>query len=169
LSRQRRGSGRRRRDRRRPGGAFYAPQARRGLPAIRHRIWPHPRARRQPFLQFEPLLETYLAFAPRGLASFQRALPLWLREKLYQKKLLLRQLRQLAPDVDCSGTLRFTEHHQAHAASAFFASPFFASPFQEAVVLTLDGAGEWTTTSVAIGRGSQLEIVREIHFPQSLG
>ena len=71
--------------------------------------------------------------------------------------------------MDCSGTLRFTEHHQAHAASAFFASPFFASPFQEAVVLTLDGAGEWTTTSVAIGRGSQLEIVREIHFPQSLG
>jgi len=118
----------------------------------------------KPFLKFERLLETYLAFAPRGLASFQKALPLWLREKLYQKNLLLRQLRQLAPDVDCSGKLRFTEHHQAHAASAFF-----ASPFQEAVVLTLDGAGEWTTTSVAIGRGSQLEIVREIHFPHSLG
>ena len=118
----------------------------------------------KPFLKFDRLLETYLAFAPRGLASFQKALPLWLREKLYQKNLLLRQLRQLAPDVDCSGKLRFTEHHQAHAASAFF-----ASPFQEAVVLTLDGAGEWTTTSVAIGRGSQLEIVREIHFPHSLG
>ncbi len=114
----------------------------------------------KPFLKFERLLETYLAFAPRGLRSFQMALPIWLREKLFQKNLLERQLRRFAPQTK----LLFTEHHQAHAASAFF-----ASPFEEAVVLTMDGVGEWTTTSVAIGRGNQLDIVRELHFPHSLG
>lgn len=114
----------------------------------------------KPFLKFERLLETYLAFAPRGLRSFQMALPIWLREKLFQKNLLERQLRRFAPQTK----LLFTEHHQAHAASAFF-----ASPFEEAVVLTMDGVGEWTTTSVAIGRGNQLDFVRELHFPHSLG
>jgi len=114
----------------------------------------------KPFLKFERLLETYLAFAPRGLRSFQLALPVWLREKLFQKSVLERELRHFAPDTK----LLFTEHHQAHAASAFF-----ASPFEEAAVLTMDGVGEWTTTSVAIGRGNQLDIVRELHFPHSLG
>lgn len=118
----------------------------------------------KPFLKFERLLETYLTFAPRGLRSFQMALPLWVREKLFQKNQLEKQLRRLAPDVDWAKKLLFTEHHQSHAASAFF-----ASPFDEAVVLTMDGVGEWTTTSVAVGKGNKMEIVREIHFPHSLG
>lgn len=118
----------------------------------------------KPFLKFERLLETYLAFAPRGLRSFQMALPLWLREKLFQKRQLEQKLSFFAPHIDWPSKLLFTEHHQAHAASAFF-----ASPFDEAVVLTMDGVGEWTTTSVAIGKGSKLEIVRELHFPHSLG
>jgi len=118
----------------------------------------------KPFLKFERLLETYLAVAPSGFASFRMALPLWIREKLFQKDLLQSQLKQLAGDVDWASKLRFTEHHLSHAASAFF-----PSPFEEAVVLTMDGVGEWATTSVAHGHGNQLEILKEIHFPHSLG
>jgi len=118
----------------------------------------------KPFLKFERLLETYLAFAPRGLRSFSMAVPVWLREKLFQKSLLKRELKQYAKDYDWRQRLLFAEHHQSHAASAFF-----ASPFQEAVVLTMDGVGEWATTSVGFGSGNHLEMRREIHFPHSLG
>ena len=118
----------------------------------------------KPFLKFERLLETYVAFAPRGLRSFSMAVPLWIREKLLQKDLLRRKLRALAPDVDWDARLLFAEHHQAHAASAFY-----PSPFREAAVLTMDGVGEWATTSAAVGRGNDLEITQEIHFPHSLG
>ena len=118
----------------------------------------------KPFLKFERLLETYVAFAPRGLRSFSMAVPLWVREKLLQKDLLCRKLRALAPDVDWNARLLFAEHHQSHAASAFY-----PSPFREAAVLTLDGVGEWASASAAVGRGSDLEITKEIHFPHSLG
>ena len=118
----------------------------------------------KPFIKFERLLETYLATAPRGFRSFRMAMPLWLKQKLFQKKQLLESLREIAPGAALDGKLLFAEHHQSHAASAFF-----ASPFEEAVVLTMDGVGEWATTSVAIGRGNTLETVREIHFPHSLG
>jgi carbamoyltransferase len=118
----------------------------------------------KPFLKFERLLETYLAFAPKGLASFRMAMPLWLKEKLFQKRLLAKELRALDPDVDWVSRLLFSEHHQSHAASAFF-----PSPFDEAVVLTMDGVGEWATTSAALGHGNQLEVVKELHFPHSLG
>ncbi len=116
----------------------------------------------KPFLKFERLLETYLAFAPRGLRSFQMAMPLWVREKLFQKSLLNDELQEFGGfDI---GRLLFTEHHQSHAASAFF-----PSPFDEALVLTMDGVGEWATTSVALGHGNRLEIIQEIDFPHSLG
>jgi len=118
----------------------------------------------KPFLKFDRLLETYLAFAPRGFNSFRNALPLWLKEKLFQKQLLLRELRQLDDQVDWASRLQFSEHHLSHAASAFF-----PSPFKSAAVLTLDGVGEWTTTSLAIGEGTSLKVLREIHFPHSLG
>jgi len=118
----------------------------------------------KPFLKFERLLETYLAFAPRGFKSFSMALPLWLREKLFQKDLLAKELKTYAPGFDAQAKLLFAEHHQSHAASAFF-----PSPFDEALVLTMDGVGEWATTSVAVGRGNRLETLREIHFPHSLG
>jgi carbamoyltransferase len=118
----------------------------------------------KPFLKFERLLETYLAFAPRGFTSFRMALPVWLKEKLFQKKLLKDHLKVFADGVDLDGRLLFTEHHQSHAASAFF-----PSPFEEAAVLTIDGVGEWATTSAGIGRGHHLEIVKELHFPHSLG
>jgi carbamoyltransferase len=118
----------------------------------------------KPFLKFERLLETYLAFAPRGFTSFRMAIPVWLKEKLFQKKLLGDELKAAAPDFDWENRLLFAEHHQSHAASAFF-----PSPFEEALVLTMDGVGEWATTSVGIGRGNSLEMVREIHFPHSLG
>ena len=118
----------------------------------------------KPFLKFERLLETYLAFAPKGFRSFQMAIPIWLREKLFQKDLLRKQFKDFEPDFDWKNKLLFAEHHQSHAASAFF-----ASPFEEAVVLTMDGVGEWATTSVGIGRGDKLEMVKEIHFPHSLG
>ena len=117
----------------------------------------------KPFLKFERLLETYIGFAPRGLRSFQVAMPLWLREKLFQKSLLGRELKQFGK-FDYEKMLLFSEHHLSHAASAFF-----ASPFQEAAILTVDGVGEWTTTSLGMGRGNQLEITREIQFPHSLG
>ena len=118
----------------------------------------------KPFLKFERLLESYLAFAPRGLRSFQMALPLWSREKLFQKDLLRRELEGIWPGIDWGSKLLFAEHHQSHAASAFF-----PSPFDDALVLTMDGVGEWATTSVALGSGNQLNIVREIRYPHSLG
>jgi carbamoyltransferase len=118
----------------------------------------------KPFVKFERLLETYLAFAPKGLRSFQMAMPLWIREKVFQRSLLKRELTTLLPHVDWETKLLFTEHHQSHAASAFY-----PSPFEEAAVLTIDGVGEWTTTSIAIGKGKRLEIIKELHFPHSLG
>jgi carbamoyltransferase len=118
----------------------------------------------KPFLKFERLLETYLAFAPRGFASFSMAVPLWLREKLFQKFLLKKALEAYAPSFDWGRRLLFAEHHQSHAASAFF-----ASPFEEAAVLTMDGVGEWATTSAGFGTGNRLELRKEIHFPHSLG
>jgi carbamoyltransferase len=119
----------------------------------------------KPFLKFERLLETYLAFAPRGFSSFRHALPIWIKEKLFQKSLLVKRLGEaLGPDVDWTGRLLFSEHHLSHAASAFF-----PSPFERAAVLTMDGVGEWSTTSLAHGHGNRLEVLREIHFPHSLG
>jgi carbamoyltransferase len=118
----------------------------------------------KPFLKFERLLETYLAFAPRGFKSFRTAMPTWLREKLFQKRMLRRALAKLNGGLDLGDRLLFAEHHQSHAASAFF-----ASPFNQAVVLTLDGVGEWATTSASIGNGNRLEMIKEIHFPHSLG
>jgi len=117
----------------------------------------------KPFIKFERLLETYLAFAPRGYRSFSMALPLWLREKVFQKDLLARELTRLE-FTNAPQRLLFAEHHQSHAASAFY-----PSPFDESLVLTLDGVGEWATTSVWMGRGYALEPVRELHFPHSLG
>ena len=118
----------------------------------------------KPFLKFERLVETYLAFAPRGFASFRMSIPLWLREKLFLKDLLLRELEKLDRSGRWNRELLFSEHHLSHAASAFF-----PSPFEEALVLTMDGVGEWATTSAAIGRGNRLEVHKEIHFPHSLG
>lgn len=119
----------------------------------------------KPFLKFERLLETYLAFAPRGFTSFREALPLWLKEKVFQKRLLTSALKDALGDgVDWHSKLLFSEHHLSHAASAFY-----PSPFERAAVLTMDGVGEWTTTSLAIGQGNDLKVVREIHFPHSLG
>jgi carbamoyltransferase len=117
----------------------------------------------KPFLKFERLLETYIAFAPAGLRSFQMAIPLWVREKLFQKSLLHDELKRLG-EFDWMNRLLFAEHHQSHAASAFY-----PSPFDEALILTMDGVGEWATTSVGLGRGNHLEIIKEIHFPHSLG
>ena len=118
----------------------------------------------KPFLKFERLLETYLAFAPRGLRSFRTSMPVWIGEKLFQKRNLLRSLRRLDDGKDWEARLLFAEHHQSHAASAFY-----ASPFERAAVLTLDGAGEWTTTSLASGDGNRLKFLRDIPFPHSLG
>ena len=118
----------------------------------------------KPFLKFERLLETYLMLAPSGFASFRMAMPLWIREKLFQKSFLQDELTQLDPAQDWAKKLLFTEHHLSHAASAFF-----PSPFEEAVALTMDGVGEWATTSVAHGKGNTLKILKEIHFPHSLG
>ncbi len=118
----------------------------------------------KPFLKFERLLETYLAFAPRGFQSFSMAMPIWLKEKLFQKSLLKKKFQAFDPDFDWKNKLLFAEHHQSHAASAFF-----PSPFDEAVILTMDGVGEWTTTSVAMGKGNSLVMTKEIHFPHSLG
>ena len=117
----------------------------------------------KPFLKFERLLETYLAFAPRGFRSFRMAMPLWLREKLFQKHLIGKELRKIAEGFPAEKLL-FTEHHLAHAASAFY-----PSPFEEAAVLTMDGVGEWATSTLAIGRGKDLKIHKEMHFPHSLG
>jgi carbamoyltransferase len=118
----------------------------------------------KPFIKFERLLETYLTFSPHGFTSFRMALPLWLREKLFQKSLLAGELKAIEPNFDWDDRLTFCEHHLSHAASAFY-----PSPFEQAVVLTLDGVGEWTTTAVALGEGKNLAIHKEIHFPHSLG
>ena len=117
----------------------------------------------KPFLKFERLLETYVANAPQGFQSFRTAMPIWLREKLFQKSLLVKDLKQHSNNFTADKLL-FAEHHESHAASAFY-----PSPFQEAVILTLDGVGEWATTTVSIGKGNNVEIVKEIHFPHSLG
>lgn len=118
----------------------------------------------KPFLKFERLLETYVAFAPRGLKSFSAAMPVWIKEKLFQKSMLLKELKKHDGGFSDDSRLMFSEHHFSHAASAFY-----PSPFEEAIVLTLDGVGEWATTTLAIGRGSELNILKEIHFPHSLG
>ena len=118
----------------------------------------------KPFLKFERLLETYLAFAPRGFKSFRTAMPVWLSEKLFQKDLLLKELRAIDAALGTPEKLLFAEHHFSHAASAFY-----PSPFEQAAVLTMDGVGEWATSSAGIGRGSDLTITKEIHFPHSLG
>ena len=118
----------------------------------------------KPFLKFERLLETYLAFAPKGFTSFRMAMPVWLKEKLFQKRLLRDHLMACGAGKDVEARLLFTEHHQSHAASAFF-----PSPFEEAAILTIDGVGEWATTSVGVGRGNRLEMLKELHFPHSLG
>ena len=119
----------------------------------------------KPFLKFERLLETYLAYAPLGFKSFSTALPIWLKDKLFQKSVITSALKDLwGKDIDWSEKLLFSEHHLSHAASAFF-----PSPFEEAAVLTMDGVGEWTTTSLAVGKGSDLQVFKEIHFPHSLG
>ncbi len=119
----------------------------------------------KPFLKFERLLETYLAFAPRGFQSFVTAMPLWIKEKLFQKSILTQDLKSaLGEGVNWSDKLRFCQHHMSHAASAYY-----PSPFQNAAVLTMDGVGEWTTTSVAVGAGRNLTMTKEIHFPHSIG
>jgi carbamoyltransferase len=118
----------------------------------------------KPFLKFERLLETYLAFAPRGFNSFRMAMPLWLKEKLFQKTLLRDEMKRWQPDFDWHKRLLFGEHHQSHAASAFF-----PSPYEEAAVLCMDGVGEWATTSLGWGQGNKLEMLKEIHFPHSIG
>jgi len=118
----------------------------------------------KPFLKFERLLETYMSFAPRGFASFKTAMPVWLKEKLFQKDLLRKEFKKFDDQFDWMNKLLFAEHHLSHAASAFF-----PSPFEDAAVLTMDGVGEWTTTSLAMGSGNSLEIHKELHFPHSLG
>jgi len=118
----------------------------------------------KPFLKFERLLETYFSFAPKGFASFRQALPLWLKEKLFQRRLLAKEMKAIAPGIDWNARMLFSEHHLSHAASAFY-----PSGFAEALVLTMDGVGEWTTTSAALGKGKDLAILKEIHFPHSLG
>ena len=118
----------------------------------------------KPFLKFERLLETYVAFAPKGFKSFSMSMPLWLKEKLFQKKILFNKLKNHDKNFDDINKIYFSEHHLSHAASAFY-----PSPFKEAAILTLDGVGEWATTTVAKGVGQNLEISKEIHFPHSIG
>ncbi|MFK7974347.1 MAG: carbamoyltransferase [Rickettsiaceae bacterium] len=118
----------------------------------------------KPFIKFERLIETYLSFIPRGVQSFQKAMPVWLKEKLFQKNNLIKLLKDIEPNFDWRNKLLFSEHHLSHAASAFY-----PSPFEEALILTMDGVGEWATTSVSIGKGRDLTILKELHFPHSLG
>ena len=119
----------------------------------------------KPFIKFERLLETYLAFAPRGFTSFAKAMPLWIKDKLFQKQSLVTDLKSvLCKNINWSDRLLFSEHHISHAASAFF-----PSPYKRAAVLTLDGVGEWTTSSLAVGNGRSLKVIKEVHFPHSLG
>ena len=119
----------------------------------------------KPFLKFERILETYFAFAPKGFTTFRKSLPIWIKEKLFQKKVLLDQLKLISNQKQLiKNKLLFSEHHLSHAASAFF-----PSPFENSAILTMDGVGEWATTSVAIGKKNKLDIINEIHFPHSLG
>jgi carbamoyltransferase len=118
----------------------------------------------KPYLKFERLLETYVAFAPKGFISFSKAMPIWIKEKLFQKNLLFNKLKKHDPKYISDENIFFSDHHLSHAASAFF-----PSPFEEAIVLTADGVGEWATTTVAVGKGNDLEVKKEIHFPHSLG
>jgi len=118
----------------------------------------------KPFLKFERLLETYLAFAPKGFKSFCMSMPIWLREKLFQKKFLFEKLKQHDENFNNINKIYFSEHHYSHAASAFY-----PSPFNDAVILTLDGVGEWATTTVALGNENEIKMLKEIHFPHSLG
>jgi carbamoyltransferase len=118
----------------------------------------------KPFLKFERLLETYVAFAPKGFLSFSKAMPLWIKEKLFQKNMLFNKLKEHDNNYKSDQNIFFSDHHLSHAASAFY-----PSPFEEAVILTADGVGEWATTTVAIGKKNNLEIKKEIHFPHSLG
>ena len=118
----------------------------------------------KPFLKFERLLETYMAFAPRGFKSFSLSMPIWLREKLFQKKFLFEKLKQHDENFKDINRIKFSEHHYSHAASAFY-----PSPFKEAIILTLDGVGEWATTTVAMGKDNNLKMLKEIYFPHSLG
>ncbi len=118
----------------------------------------------KPFLKFERLLETYMAFSPKGFKSFSMSMPIWLREKLFQKKFLFDKLKQHDENFNDINKIKFSEHHYSHAASAFY-----PSPFKEAIILTLDGVGEWATTTVAIGKGNNLKMLKEIYFPHSLG
>ena len=118
----------------------------------------------KPFLKFERLIETYVAFAPKGFKSFCMSMPIWLREKLFQKKFLFEKIKQHDNNFDDINKIYFSEHHYSHAASAFY-----PSPFKDAVILTLDGVGEWATTTVAIGNGNEIKMLKEIHFPHSIG
>ena len=118
----------------------------------------------KPFLKFERLLETYVAFAPRGYVSFAKAMPIWIKEKLFQKNLLFNKLKEHDENYNSDKNIFFSDHHLSHAASAFF-----PSPFEEAIILTADGVGEWATTTVAVGKDNNLEVKKEIHFPHSLG
>ena len=118
----------------------------------------------KPFLKFERLLETYVALAPKGFIQFAKAMPSWLREKLFQKKIIIDSLKKIEKNFNDEKKIYFSEHHLSHAASAFY-----PSPFEEAIVLTADGVGEWATTTVAIGKKNSLKIKKEIHFPHSLG
>jgi carbamoyltransferase len=130
-----------------------------GLDAVDHVVFYE-----KPLLKFERLMETYFALAPRGFSSFRRAMPLWIKERLFQKRMLHEFLRALPGGAGWNGSLLFTEHHESHAASAYY-----PSPFERAAVLTMDGVGEWCTTSIGVGRGTGLELLREIRFPHSLG
>ena len=118
----------------------------------------------KPFLKFERLLETYVAFAPKGFLSFSKAIPIWLKEKLFLKQMLFNELKKHDENFKDQTKIFFSDHHLSHAASAFF-----PSPFDKAIVLTADAVGEWATTTVAVGEGNNLEIKKEIHFPHSLG
>ncbi len=118
----------------------------------------------KPFLKFERLLETYIGFAPRGFASFVASMPIWLREKLFQKDLIFKELKNIDQTFDDIKKIKFTEHHISHASSAYY-----PSPFKEALILTLDGVGEWATTTVGIGKGNKIKILKEIYFPHSIG
>jgi len=118
----------------------------------------------KPFLKFERLLETYVGFAPKGYTQFHKSMPIWLKEKLFQKNFLFNELKKHDRNFKSDKNIYFSDHHLSHAASAFF-----PSPFEEAIVLTADGVGEWASTTVAIGKENKLEIKKEIHFPHSLG
>ena len=118
----------------------------------------------KPLLKFERLLETYYAFAPRGLRSFLKSMPIWLNEKLFLKKQIYDGLKAVESYDRKQLNLLFSEHHLSHAASAFF-----ASPFEEAAILTLDGVGEWCTASIGYGKGNDIQILKELHFPHSVG